>query len=86
MVTCFSKAEGDDIVLAVVNLDPHGTRECTVALWLPALGVDWGETVTVRDDITGAEFTWGQFNFVRLDPWQEPAHVFTVSRNVGSRV
>ena len=33
-----SKRAGDDIVIVVVNLDPHGARETTVHLNMPALG------------------------------------------------
>ena len=35
----------------------------------------------MRDELTGATFDWGQHNPVRLDPYAEPAHVFTVTRN-----
>ncbi len=38
-------AEDDDVVLCVVNLDPHGTRETTVRLDMPALGLDWARRV-----------------------------------------
>ncbi len=34
----FSKTNGDDTVIVVVNVDPHGTRESTVHLDMPALG------------------------------------------------
>ena len=68
----------DDVVLAVVNLDPHSIREATVSLDLPALGVGWGEAVDVHDELTGASYRWGQHNYVRLDPFASPAHVFTV--------
>ena len=78
-VMAWSKKQGDDVVLVVVNLDPHGAREATVHLDLPALGSDWDQTVQVRDAVTGAEYTWGAHNYVRLDPFSEPAHVFTVS-------
>ncbi len=77
-VLAWSKSTGDDTVLVVVNLDPHGAREATVHLDLPALGSDWDRTVEVRDEVTGAEYTWGAHNYVRLDPFSEPAHVFTV--------
>ncbi len=85
-IICYSKsvARGDgadpDTVLVVVNLDPHGARETTVRLDLPALGLDWDDTMTVHDEISGASYLWGQANYVRLDPWQEPAHVFRVQR------
>jgi starch synthase (maltosyl-transferring) len=68
----------DDVVLVVVNLDPHSTREATVHLDLPALGADWGGTVEVQDALSGAIYLWGEHNYVRLDPFVAPAHVFTV--------
>jgi starch synthase (maltosyl-transferring) len=81
---CFSKhvdsipdRPGTDTVLVVVNLDPHQTREATVWLDLPALGVD--RQFTVTDELTGDSFQWGQANYVRLDPATRPAHVFNVT-------
>ena len=71
----------DDVVLVVVNLDPHGAREATVTLDLPALGFDWDSRISVTDAVTGATFDWGVHNYVRLDPFYEPAHVFTVRRS-----
>jgi starch synthase (maltosyl-transferring) len=69
-----------DTVIVVVNLDPHATRETTVHVDLPALGMDWGERYVVHDEVTGADWSWGQHNYVRLDPHHEPAHVLTVRR------
>jgi starch synthase (maltosyl-transferring) len=71
----------EDIILVVVNLDPHGSREATVSLDMPELGMDWHDSFVVRDELTGATYWWRQHNYVRLDPFVEPAHVFTVSRN-----
>jgi starch synthase (maltosyl-transferring) len=79
-VMAWSKKTGDDVVLVVVNLDPHGTREATVRLNMPALGLGWEDQLLVRDEISGNEWTWAQANYVRLDPFVEPAHVFTVRR------
>jgi starch synthase (maltosyl-transferring) len=77
-IVAFSKVTGDDRVIVVVNLDPHGTREATVKLTMPALGFDWHDRFVVRDEVTGAEWTWGEYNYVRLDPHHEPAHILTV--------
>ncbi len=71
----------EDVVLVVVNLDPHGTREATVRWDLPALGLDWEDRFTVHDEITGADYEWSQLSYVRLDPFVEPAHVLTLSRS-----
>jgi starch synthase (maltosyl-transferring) len=80
-VLAWSKQTDGDIVLVVVNLDPHGAREATVSLDLPALGFDTDSRVTVTDAVTGHTYDWGAQNYVRLDPFDEPAHVFTVSRS-----
>jgi starch synthase (maltosyl-transferring) len=76
----YSKREGDDIVIVVINLDPHATRETTVHLDMPALGMDWHDTFVVHDEITGQSWHWGEHNYVRLDPAHEPAHVLTLRR------
>ena len=77
-VLVFSKRAGDDTVIVVVSLDPHSTRETTVHLDLPALGLTPGDSFVVHDEITGADWSWGQHNYVRLDPTHEPAHLLTV--------
>jgi starch synthase (maltosyl-transferring) len=79
-VLVFSKRSGDDIVLVVVNVDPHGTRETTVHLDLPALGMDWQDRFEVHDELSHETWTWGERNYVRLDPYYEPAHILTVRR------
>ncbi len=81
-VMAWSKRTGDDVTLVVLNLDPHGAREATVRLNLPALGYHWEDQVLVHDEVTGQEWTWGQANYVRLDPFVEPAHVFSVRRGL----
>jgi starch synthase (maltosyl-transferring) len=73
-------AQGGDTILVVVNVNPFQTREATVWLDLRELGVD-GE-FTVTDELTGESFTWGQANYVRLDPATRPAHIFTVTPGV----
>ena len=75
---CFSKhaPQEGDAVLVVVNTDPHQTREATVWLDLPALGMDPGADFVVHDEISGQTYRWGQANYVRLDPAVEPAHIF----------
>ena len=67
-----------DVVLVIVNLDPHQTREATVWLDLPALGVSTGE-FPVRDELTGETYRWGPANYVRLDPAVRPAHIFSIT-------
>ncbi|WP_338895985.1 alpha-1,4-glucan--maltose-1-phosphate maltosyltransferase [Streptomyces sp. TG1A-60] len=79
-VIIYSKRAGSNTVLVVVNLDPHHTQEATVSLDMPQLGLDWHESVLVRDELTGEVHTWGRNNYVRLEPGRAPAHVLTVLR------
>ncbi|MEJ7628184.1 MAG: alpha-1,4-glucan--maltose-1-phosphate maltosyltransferase [Nocardioidaceae bacterium] len=82
-VLCYSKRgdseHGDDVVIVVVNLDPHGGRETVVHLSMPALGYEWYDTFLVDDEMTGQTWRWGERNYVRLDP-SEPAHLLSVRR------
>jgi starch synthase (maltosyl-transferring) len=75
---CFSKSDpgSSDAVLVVVNLSSQHTQIGTTSLDMPALGLDWHERFSVTDEITGVSYDWGQFNYVELDPYREPAHVF----------
>jgi starch synthase (maltosyl-transferring) len=75
-----SETGEDDIVIVVVNVDPHAPRTTMAHLDLPALGLDWEDTFTVHDEITGQDWHWGAHNYVHLDPYVEPAHVLTVRR------
>ncbi|MCW2816347.1 MAG: alpha amylase catalytic sub domain protein [Nocardioides sp.] len=70
----------DDVVIVVVNLDPHGARETTVHLDMPALGLDHEDSFAVHDEITGADYTWAEHDYVRLDPHHQPAHVLAIRR------
>ena len=41
----------------VVNVDPHATRETTVHLNMPALGMGWHDSFIAHDEITGETWT-----------------------------
>jgi starch synthase (maltosyl-transferring) len=70
----------EDCILVVINLDPHGTRATTVRLDMPELGMDWPDSFTVHDLISGDTFRWGEYNYVRLDPHYQPAHILHLRR------
>jgi starch synthase (maltosyl-transferring) len=72
-----------DAVIVVVNLDPHSVRESVVHLDLTRIGLEPDAQYTVRDLITGAEFTWGRDNYVRLNAFAEPAHILHVQQPKG---
>ncbi|MFD4507709.1 alpha-1,4-glucan--maltose-1-phosphate maltosyltransferase [Streptomyces sp. NPDC058457] len=79
-VIVYSKRSGSNTVLVVVNLDPHHTQEATVSLDMPQLGLNWHESVPVRDELTGETYNWGRANYVRLEPGHRAAHILTVLR------
>lgn len=80
-VLVYSKATADrkNAVLVVVNLNPHETRETLVHVNPWDLGKGDDQPYVVHDLISGQRWTWqGWTNYVRLDPNQEPAHLFVV--------
>ncbi|MFE9257995.1 maltotransferase domain-containing protein [Streptomyces sp. NPDC006879] len=77
-------ASGSNMVLMVVNLDPHHTQEATVSLDMPELGLDWHDSLPVRDELTGETYHWGSANYVRLEPGRAPAHVLVGRESGGS--
>jgi len=85
LVLCYSKRTLDrsNVILAVVNLDPHHTHRAWLDLDLDELGLTAGDSFQVHDLLGDARFTWsGARNFVELDPDVMPAHVFEVRRFV----
>ncbi|WP_435586822.1 maltotransferase domain-containing protein [Micromonospora aurantiaca (nom. illeg.)] len=79
---CWSKhdLQTGNTVIVVCSFDSREVQWGNTTLDMPALGLDWHERFTVRDELTGAEYDWGQRNAVRLDPYLQPAHVLTVRR------
>ncbi|MFF7391812.1 maltotransferase domain-containing protein [Streptomyces scabiei] len=77
-VIAYSKRTGSDAVVVVVNLDPHRAQEATITLDMAELGLGMGETVPVRDELTGETHHWGRTNYVRLEPGRAPAHILHV--------
>ncbi len=76
----YSKRDGDDRVLVVVNLDPQAVQAGFVNVDLEALGLEPGTAYGVRDALSGATYTWhGSRNYLRLDPAHAPAHIFALT-------
>jgi starch synthase (maltosyl-transferring) len=71
-----------NIMLMVVNLDPHHVQSGWVRVPLHELGLRPDEPYQVHDLLTGARFLWtGEPNFVQLAP-ELPAHVLRLRRKV----
>jgi starch synthase (maltosyl-transferring) len=80
---CYSKSAGDNVVLAIVNLDPYHVQSGWTELDLEALGIDASAPYQMHELISGARYLWqGARNFVSLDPGRVPAHLFRLRRRV----
>ena len=74
----YAKATPDlsNVVVCVVNLDPHHTQSGWVEIDLKAFGLDATQAYQMHDLLGGAHYLWhGARNYVSLDPHQCPAHV-----------
>ncbi|HVL59675.1 MAG TPA: alpha-1,4-glucan--maltose-1-phosphate maltosyltransferase [Burkholderiaceae bacterium] len=82
---CYCKTTDDleNVIVAVVNVDPYHVHSGWVEIDLRALQLEDGATYQMHDLLTGARYLWtGSRNFVRLDPNGAPAHVFRLRRRV----
>jgi starch synthase (maltosyl-transferring) len=82
-ILCYVKAapDGGNAIVVAVNLDPGGPHECIAVVPPDAVGVAPGESYGVTDLLTGSSWTWGERNYVRLDPAAEPAHILLVNKD-----
>ncbi len=75
--------DNTNVILTIVNLDPHHTHSAWVRVPVWDLGLGHGEQYQVHDLISDARYLWtGESNFVQLDPHACPAHVFRIRRKV----
>ncbi len=72
---------GGNVILVAVNLDPSQPHQCTAVVPPEVVGVAPGQSYRVTDLVTGSSWTWGERNYVRLDPAVEPAHILLVSKS-----
>ena len=77
-VIVYSKQDHGNTVIVVVNLNPHETRETTVRLNMPALGLEWHDTIRVTDLVSGGQWTWHPDFYVKLTPHDQVAHIAVV--------
>jgi len=70
-----------NVILTVVNLDPHNEQAGWVDLDLKQLGIGHDEFFDVEDLLTSAHYQWhDRSNYVALHPAIMPAHVLRVTR------
>src|SRR5690606_13269992 len=66
-----------DVLLVVINLDPHNRH--SDFLQLPKERLRLGDTINIKlhDLVTDERYTWTQeWNYVELDPYKMPFHLF----------
>ncbi|HEY2598109.1 MAG TPA: alpha-1,4-glucan--maltose-1-phosphate maltosyltransferase [Candidatus Dormibacteraeota bacterium] len=74
-----------DVVLTVVNLDPHHAQAGMVTLPLEALGLDTDKSYQAHELLSGARYLWnGPRNYVEINPHAAPAQIFRFRRRVRS--
>jgi starch synthase (maltosyl-transferring) len=81
----YSKATGDlsDIIIVIVNLDPHYKQSGWIELPLDDFQLASHQPYQVHDLLTDARYLWhGARNYVELNPSVLPAHIFKVRRRV----
>jgi starch synthase (maltosyl-transferring) len=75
--------DGTNVILTVVNLDPHVTQSGWVELPLKELGIDPAQPFQVHDLLGEGRYLWqGPRNYVELNPHVLPAHIFRVRRRI----
>ena len=83
----YTKCSSDlaDVVLTVVNLDPHHTQTGMVTLPLEALGLDNDRSYQAHELLSGARYLWnGPRNYVEINPQSVPGQIFRFRRRVRS--
>ena len=83
----YTKSTSDlaDVVLTVVNLDPHHTQAGMVTLPLKDLALDTEKSYQAHELLSGARYMWnGPRNYVEINPHAAPAQIFRFRRRVRS--
>jgi starch synthase (maltosyl-transferring) len=71
----------DNVIIVVVNLDPHHPQSGWIELDLGLLGLDDSSPYQVHDLLSDQRYPWrGRRNYVMLDPARMPAHVLKLRR------
>jgi starch synthase (maltosyl-transferring) len=81
MIMSYLKVSGDgsNIILVVINMDPHHTQSGWVQVPIQRLGIPAEEPYMVHDLLGDAKYIWrGGSNYVELNPHILPAHIFRI--------
>jgi len=81
----FGKVSEDlsDIILIVVNLDPHYTQSGWIQVPLSAMGIEPDQPFLAQDLLGGGQYIWqGEYNYVELNPNILPAHILKIKKKL----
>jgi starch synthase (maltosyl-transferring) len=82
---CYSKESEDrsNLILTVINLDPHHTQSGFVTLPLDELEIPPERAYEAEDLLTGDRYLWqGPRNYVELSPQRLPGHILKLHRRL----
>jgi starch synthase (maltosyl-transferring) len=82
---CYTKESEDrsNLILTVVNLDPHHTQAGFVTLPLEELEIPRDRGFEAEDLLTGERYLWnGPRNYVELHPAKQPGHILRIHRRM----
>lgn len=74
----YSKVDGEDRLLFVVNLDPRNVQSGWVTVDKAALGLGEEHIFGVHDLLSGESYAWGGRDYVELHPGKQVLHAFEV--------
>jgi starch synthase (maltosyl-transferring) len=86
-LVAYTKSTPDlaDVVLTVVNVDPHHTQAGMVTLPIEELGIRRDRGYQAHELLSGARYLWnGPRNYVEVNPHAIPAQIFRFRRRLRS--
>jgi starch synthase (maltosyl-transferring) len=84
-IVAYSKTAGgaSEVIVVVVNLDPHYVQSGWLELPLEAFKLDPHQPYQMHDLLSGERFLWqGPRNYIELRPHESPAHIFRLRRHL----
>jgi starch synthase (maltosyl-transferring) len=83
---CYGKMtpDGSNIIVTVVNIDPHRRQAGCMRLPLDRMGIDQNRPFLAHDLMTDDKYIWqGETNYIELDPHVMPGHILHVRKRLG---
>jgi starch synthase (maltosyl-transferring) len=80
---CYAKHDpiSNNLIIVAVNLDVHNTQGAHIKIPFEKLGIGIPQQYTVHDLLSGEKYHWqGEWNYVQLNPYLMPAHIFSVEQ------